>query len=363
MTTRRRFLAGLAAASALPRPTWADAGAPAYLAAARDAAGAYRLCGLSDAGAVIFDLPLPDRGHAAAAHPTRPEAIAFARRPGTFALVIDCAEGRETRRLTAPPTRHFYGHGAFSSDGRTLYTTENDLDTLTGVLGVWDAAAGYARLGEIPTGGTGPHEVIRLPGTDTLVVANGGIETHPDSGRAALNPATMRASLAYVDPDSGPVEVVELSPDLRQNSIRHLAARPDGTVAAAMQWQGDEAALPPLLMTHRRGADPRLLAAPEPDQIRLRNYAGSVAISGDGAEAAITSPRGGVVHRFRLSDGAFLGATALADVCGVARAATGFFLTTGTGRLGLADAPLGTAPGLQWDNHVVAIGGAGTQSA
>ncbi|MBY6202810.1 DUF1513 domain-containing protein [Maritalea mobilis] len=359
MTTRRGFLASLAAIAACPHPGWADAGSPDFLSAARAPDGSYRLCGLTGAGEVLFDLPMPDRGHAAAAHPERPEAVAFARRPGNFALVIDCREGQVIARLETPENRHFYGHGAFSMGGDLLFTPENDLDTLDGVIGVWDVAAGYRRVGEFPSGGVGPHDVMRLPGSERLVIANGGIATHPDTGRVQLNAPTMRANLAYADPESGPVEVVELDVALRQNSIRHLAMTPSGMVAAAMQWQGSEGEHPPLLFTHEQGQAPRLLSAPEDAHRQMRHYAGSVSVSGDGRELAITSPRGGLLQRFDRDSGAFLGAVALEDVCGVGPdPAGGFFASTGTGVLTRlsSDRPLAEAhTRWAWDNHLVAV--------
>ena len=356
MTTRRRLLAGLAATALAPRLGWAGAGSPAWLAAARDGAGAYRLFGLSERGAAVFSLPLPARGHAAAAHPKRPEAVAFARRPGTFALVLDCAGARVSAELTAPPGRHFYGHGAFSADGTRLYTTENAIEAASGVIGIWDAGRGYARLGELDSGGTGPHEILRLPGAETLVVANGGIETHPDTGRTKLNLPTMRPNLTYLAPDGRVLETVELPPELRLNSIRHLAARPDGLVAAAMQWQGETAEAPPLLLLHRRGDPPRLATAAFAAQLAMQGYAGSVAFSGDGRRVAITSPRGGQAHLFDAETGAFVAAHAAPDICGLAAGASGLLATTGTGRV----LPL-HGPGepvqhpVAWDNHLVAL--------
>ena len=247
MIARRHFIASLAAAAALPRAGWADAGAPAYLAAARAPSGAYQLCGLSAAGALRFQLPMPNRGHAAAAHPTRPQAVAFARRPGRFALVIDCTSGRETARLEAPAGRHFYGHGAFLHGGTVLATSENAYEGGEGVIGLWAPDEGYARIGEVASGGIGPHEILTLPGDENLLVANGGLRTHPDSERAVLNLDTMRPNIAVVSPDSGPREVAELPPELRFNSIRHLALRADGLAGFAMQWQRDLAEPVPLL--------------------------------------------------------------------------------------------------------------------
>ena len=77
-------------------------------------------------GAITFRIDLPGRGHAAAAHPNRPEAIAFARRPGTFAIILDCLSGKPVNLVEAPPNRHFCRHGAYSADGELLFTTEND---------------------------------------------------------------------------------------------------------------------------------------------------------------------------------------------------------------------------------------------
>ncbi len=356
MPSRRAFLAGLAA-TAVPRLSWADAGNPAYLAAARAPSGAYALFGLTREGQDIFRIPLPDRGHAAAAHPQLPEAVAFARRPGRFALVIDCLTGQLRQRLDAPAGRHFYGHGAFLDDGRILATSENEIDSGQGVIGLWARDAGYARIGEFASGGIGPHEIKALPG-DVLVVANGGIRTHPDHGRDKLNLETMRPNLAYLSAHGEMLEQVELAPELWQNSIRHLAVAPDGQVGFAMQWQGAPEDGVPLLGLHRRGAAPVLAEAGLAEQIAMQGYAGSGAFSGDGQQVAITSPRGGRLHVFD-SEGGFLASHRRADICGLAAAPAGLLATDGLGGV-LAGSGDGLRPLAKaeraWDNHLVPIG-------
>lgn len=353
MTTRRGFLAALLASAALPGLSWADAGSPAYLAAAREADGGYALFGLSGEGQDVFRVPLPGRGHAATAHPSAPEAVAFARRPGTFALVLDCVSGRVAHRLESPEGHHFYGHGAFIAGGDILCTTENHIDSGEGRIGFWSRREGYARIGAVPSGGIGPHEVLALPG-EVLAVANGGIRTHPDQGREKLNIPTMRPNLAYATM-RGVDEVMELAADLHLASIRHLAS--DGaTVAFAMQWQGDLPDPAPLLGLHRRGARPVLCAADLPEQLAMEGYAGSVALSGD--MVGITSPRGGRVHLYGL-DGAFRGAVMRPDVCGLAPRGAGLMATDGMGGvLGLDGdrvRPLAVAR-RHWDNHLVPVG-------
>lgn len=350
---RRAFLASLLASASLPAASWADAGNPAYLAAARETDGTYALFGLSATGQDVFRIALPGRGHAACAHPEAPEAVAFARRPGTFALVIDCAIGQTRHHLHAPVGRHFYGHGAFVLGGSILVTTENDIATGEGRLGLWNRRAGYRRIGEITSGGIGPHDILSLPG-DVLAVANGGIRTHPDHGRDKLNIPDMRPNLTYLNLSGEVLEQVSLAPELHKASIRHLAWQ-DGLLAFAMQWQGPLPDAAPLLGLHRRGSAPLLCAAPESEHLAMQGYAGSVAISG--ARIGITSPLGGRLHVFDRA-GTFRTSLHRGDICGLAAGADGLLATDGRGGIltaGDSLAPLAHA-NRNWDNHLVRIG-------
>ena len=357
MTTRRRFLGTAMATGLWPVTGWAALGAPAYLAAAATPEGRYRLFGLSSHGTDLFDVALPGRGHAAAAHPWRAEAVAFARRPGRFALVLDCQSGQISARLDSPPNRHFYGHGAYSPDGRILYTTENDLEVGTGCIGLWDADNGYARVGEFPSGGIGPHDMATLP-DGTLVIANGGIATHPESGRSKLNLPTMRPSLAYIEPDGTMQDDCVLPARWHRNSIRHLAIRPDGLVAFAMQWQGDWADNPPVFGLHRRGQAPLLAPPDTPSRQALRGYAGSIAFSGAGKHLAITSPRGNVVQIQDIAMNSHPITRIGADICGAATTDHGFMVSSGRGlitQLSTDGTERHQHHKVQWDNHLIAI--------
>lgn len=353
---RRRFLAGLLAAGVIPAPTWADAGKPAYLAAAATSDGAFVLCGLDDGLDTLFRIPLPARGHAAAAHPVRPEAVAFARRPGTFAVVIDCVSGAEKARLTAPQGRHFYGHGAFSSRGDWLFTTENDYEAGRGCVGVWDVAAGYKRAAEFDSGGIGPHDIKSLPRSEVLVIANGGIDTHPDTGRTKLNLPTMRSNLAYIE-EGTVVETAELPPDHQKNSMRHLAVNGAGDVAIGMQWQGDGPA-PALVARHTRGTAIRQATLSGALLRSLNGYIGSIAFTQDGEAIATTSPRGNILDLYDAPTMSLSLRTSLTDVCGVAPSKRGVAFTSGTGALGFHDGTRQIAKAEtpeHWDNHLIVI--------
>lgn len=355
MASRRKFLAGLLATSACPVPSWADAGDPAFLSAARKPDSSYVLYGLSPNGQPVFEIPLPGRGHAAAAHPKQPLAVAFARRPGTFALVINCVTGQIERRIEAPTGRHFYGHGTFSNDGALLFTTENDFEAAEGRIGVWDVHRGYQRINEFSSGGVGPHDLKLMPNGRALVVANGGIETHPDSGRTKLNIPMMRSNLSYLALDGRPLDQVEFDPSMRQASIRHLAVHQDGMIVIGCQWQGDLKDVP-LVFTHTSGTS--LDALPPADQpVDLKGYVGSVAISVDGSLIAATSPCSNTALLHDRNSGK-TNAFPLPDVCGAAAASEGIALTTGAGAFLRTQTgqPRHTAIApISFDNHLVAI--------
>lgn len=347
------------AAGAAPGLSWADAGSPAYLAAACEGDGRFALFGLDRDGGATFRVLLPARGHAGAGgHPTRAVAVAFARRPGTCAQVLDCIRGTVRHRLTPHEGRQFNGHGVYAQGGAVLFTVEQASTDSTGVIGVWDVLAGYRRMGEFATRGIDPHDLRLMADARTLVVANGGIATDP-TDRTKMNIPRMRPNLRYLDLTGMPLEQVELEPDLHRASIRHPALRADGLVSFAMQWEGDDGAAPPLLGLHRRGMEPLLAEAPLGDELLMRGYAGSIAFAGDGAELAISSPRGGWLHRFS-DNGDFLGAVPRADVCGLASLGSGYLASDGLGGLIAVDPGgarvLGRHP-VAWDNHIVALAG------
>lgn len=356
MTTRRGFLASLMAAAAVPTLTWADAGSPHFLAAARAPDGSFVLCGLTMQGHETFRIPLPARGHAGAGHPVRPEAVTFARRPGIYALVIDCVHGQVVRSLAAPDGSHFSGHGTFSADGETLFTGEIDNATGDGHIGLWAQVDSFRRIGQFSSGGIGPHEILRL-NDGNLVVANGGIVTALDDDRTKLNLDTMRPNLSYLTTDGTVIDRFELTHELHRNSIRHLAVNPGGTVAFAMQYEGDDATRPPLLGLHRRGGDPVLCEVPDAFSPRMKGYAGSVAFEEDGKRVAITCPKGGVMALFDL-DGRFIDMLERFDVCGIGAAPGGFVVTDGFGGMMQFSSgsltPLASFD-LAWDNHLISV--------
>ncbi len=333
-----------------------------YLSAGAVAPGGYRVGGFSQAGDMLLDSKLPARGHAFAVRPDGRLAVHFARRPGEFALVLDIDRGAVSRLFAPPQDRRFQGHGIFDPSGRLLYVTENDFDAGRGVVGIYGARSGFRRLGELPSGGLGPHDIRLLADGRTLVVANGGIHTHPDYPRAKLNLPAMEPSLCFIDRKTGELlRKQRLGAGLRQLSIRHLSVGREGRVAVAMQYEGPRGDRVPLVALCRAGGPLRPLEAPPSVLRAMRQYCGDVCFDRAGRTFAVSAPRGHIVTVWDGVDGGFLYSARLADGCGLAPAtrAGAFLVSSGQGGVFLLDAharkfrpfPTGFPVSRRWDNH------------
>lgn len=390
----RRALLQLALATVLP--TTATAAMPGVEAATGSTEETGNLFisggrrGPEEYVAVVFDeqaqriasIPLTARAHGAASHRASHRACLFARRPGLYLHTFDRRDPEQFATVVPVEGRHFYGHGSYSEDGALLFATENDFDAQRGVLGIYDTTAGYRRVGEMDTGGTGPHEVVRLPGTALLVVANGGIHTHPDSGRDKLNLDTMKPSLSIVDSRNGRLLAKHvLPPEQHQVSLRHLAVDGEGKVWFAGQYEGTDALVSGLagvmsveqsLRSFSQGRSSQglsLIELPAELQQRTTHYLSSVAVAGQ--HALYTSSRGGLVFKVDRRSARLVETLSVRDCSGVSvipagpgvvpssdMAPAAALLTSGTGEImELSDDGIMSLnmQRVQWDNHVYAI--------
>lgn len=371
MTSRRNFLllsasATTLAAGGLLFSSQSKARTGTLLSAYEDARGDQYVGGLSLNDERVFGARVPMRAHGCAVHPTDPHRVLFfARRPGTQAFELDRSTLRVRTVFTTQDGQHLAGHGSYSHAGDLIFTPEHDYQRARGVVVVRDAR-NFAVVGELNTNGIDSHELAWLPDGRSLLVANGGIMTHPRTFRRKLNIPTMDPSLCVLDAGSGECKQQWRLPD-HLLSIRHLSMASDGTTAVGLQYEGNKEQAPGIVAlyrppTHAR-AGFRLLTAPADETRRFQGYVASIAISEMHDLIAAACPYGGGVACWSLRDERYLGFIAASETYGLSRVADGSILASqrdGTA-YGLDESRLRShflkilsAQPIRWDDHWVA---------
>ena len=155
------------------------------------------------------------------------------RRPGEFIYVYDFNSLDRVQVISRPEGFRFYGHAVLNVDESLLFVTANNLSTLEGRILVYDIETNYSLVDNISSGGIGPHEIVRHPDKDIFYICNGGLKTHPDSGREILNFETMAPNLTLFDNEKREVKSFEL--ENSKLSIRHIEVNHHGDAFIGVQ--------------------------------------------------------------------------------------------------------------------------------
>ncbi len=358
---RRKLLAaglGTTVASLLPWRVQAATSGQHLIAPARFGQQ-YVLARFDERLGTDLDTGMPFRGHDLKFDPlNHNRVLIIERRPGTRVLEVDLAAGKISNVWHSEENRHFYGHACFSRDGKTVFITENDIDSGDGLLSVRDARD-FSVLDEYMTHGIGPHELLLMPDGVTMAVANGGVLTFPETGRVKLNRGRIVSSLAYIDIRDGNLLDKFVVP-IPQMSLRHLAITPDGQVGGAMQYEGNRKEGQPLMVFHKGETELQVAVAPQPSWDRMANYAASIAYDEHSQCFAFTCPKGDTTA-FWKADRSFKGELTLAKASGVAFEQGHGYISNELGEIYHVDMTTLKAnlhahhPGLEWDNHLYLV--------
>ncbi len=368
--SRRQFLqwTPLVAVSPYLSSSWAtNQETPSYISAYSNTLGQYGVALLTHQGEIKHTHELDSRGHSFAINPIRKEIYCISRRPGYTIDIVD-SKARFIQQIRASSQRHFYGHGVCSPDGRLLYTTENNLENGQGVIGIRDMHQHGLLLGEYSTFGIGPHSIELSSDHRYLVVANGGVKTHPMTGRKKLNLKNMSPSLTFIDRLNGELHrKAMLAPEYFQNSIRHFALTPDNDAIIALQNQSDKKTHE-VLLAHYHYSSHQIhpIRIPRAIQNQLNGYLGDVVFDHSYQSIATSSPRGGLVIFYRPKDQTLWHDT-FDDSCGVRAIKDlpqGFMVSNGGGEirqyhlgkqlLGQLSKQVLAHQEVRWDNHLMA---------
>jgi uncharacterized protein len=287
---------------------------PRFIAAWADDAGRQHL-GVIDARAdalhVVRSIEIPGRAHGLVVEPDG-SVLAAARRPGDWVLRWSPTRGT-AQWFACASDRSFTGHLLREPGGRWLYSAETDTGSGQGLIAVRDART-FALHAEWATHGIDPHQFI-LDADGSLLVANGGVPTRPETGRVKIDLDRMDPSLVRLDSRSGALLGQWRLADSRL-SIRHLSREQttaSGLVGIALQAEHDDAqakAAAPVLAVFD-GSALRTLEAPLP----LAGYGGDITATASGF--IVSAPRAGGVARWSR-DGQWAGFTPLAEACSLA---------------------------------------------
>jgi uncharacterized protein len=222
--------------------------------------------------------------HGIAIDPHNPNRLVTFQKIGAGCCEIDLAARSVTRTIAPTEGRWFYGHGAFSSDGKLLYSTETVNSEERGVIGVRDAAT-FEYLGEFPTFGENPHDCHLVAGGKVLLVTNGG---------GALD-SPLRPCVTWVDIDSR--KLLDKRPlESERFNTGHLCLAADGglaVVSAPRKGLTDkDLGAVSLGRSHERL---QTMQEPVPVTSRMIGEALSVAIHEPSQIVAVTHPFGDMV--------------------------------------------------------------------
>jgi hypothetical protein len=360
--SRRDFLLGtlsVTSLAALPACTQ-DVARGTLLSAFENGSGEQYIGGVELANRQVFGARIGMRAHGCTVDPRDPQRVVFfARRPGTDAFELRLDSRRARQVFTTPPGRHLAGHGVFSRDGQWLLTPEHDYATPAGVLSVRDTRD-FKVVAEIDARGIDTHEIAWLP-NGRLLVANGGILTHPRSFRRKLNIPSMDPSLCVLD--VGRNECVEQwrLPD-HLLSIRHLAVASNGCAAVGLQYEGERQHAPAVAAWYRPGSGLTLLGIPPRQSPRLRAYVASVVISEPADVIVAACPLGNGFGCWSLQHREYAGFHEVGEVYGLASLPDGAVLASRRdgsayllARTSARELSFDRSALIHWDDHWLAL--------
>ena len=315
-------------------------------------------------GKKVFSVKLNWRSHDSEFVNKKKEIVVFPRRPGKKIIIIDAKEGILKNEITSKKGYHYYGHGTYSDSRKYLYASENNYtytDSKSGIIGIYDTENNYKRIGEFSSYGIGPHEIKMSSDESNIIVANGGILTHPNFPRIKLNLDSMDPNISIINANSGKlIQQYKLSKGLNKNSIRHLDVSSSGEIIIACQYNGNILEEVPLLVKINKENKVKFLHFPKELAKKSKNYCGGIKILNNSDMLMASFPRGGILAYWNLSDGKFIGLKNNKDVCGidVINNLSLFVISNGKGEIFVKQTNKYKKlfnKNIQWDNHLKVI--------
>lgn len=253
--------------------------------------------------------------HGITPHPTRRREVVMFEKHGPGCCVFDLEASEVLRTVACAPQREFYGHGAYSPDGRHLYCTETDLrDGRRGYITVRDGKT-FETLGDFPSYGLAPHDCMFAADGTTLVVANGGSGAGRDEDRPGV---------AFVDVRDGKLlDVLPMTSAHINAGHLDLTAAGDLALVSAPRDGYDPARACGGVSLRAAGAALSTVREPEAIVTKLVGETLSVAIHPGTRVVGATTPLANFVTFWNLDTGALVGKLRVPNPRGIALSLSG----------------------------------------
>lgn len=231
-------------------------------------------------------------GHGFAPDPRDPYKVVIFEKHGPGCVEIDLAKGEVTRKLTAVKGAQFYGHGAFSPDGATLYATESVIEeNYRGIIAIRDGTT-FELKGEFPTFGAAPHDCQLIDGGKVMAITNGG---------GKLDGA--KPCVTYVDVEKKTlIEKIEFESEKLNAGHLLIGKKGDLAVAHARRDGLPEDALG-AVSVRPKGGKFKTLTTPEETWKKMVGETLSLAFNEETRVVAATNPYGNVVTFWDMDSG------------------------------------------------------------
>ena len=257
-------------------------------------AGAF-FVGRTDIGAhkAVFSQKITFLGHGLSRNPVKPNSAVVFEKHGPGCVEINLTSGDTTRVIKTFDHREFYGHGAFSLDGKTLFAAETDIkDGYKGVVGVRDGES-FEYKGDFKTHGLAPHDCHLIDDGATLVFTNGGGSFGTEDF----------GCVTYVDVKTEALKkTVKISDPKINAGHMTILSNGDFVVVSAPRDGLKKKDAPGNISFYDRAAD-KLRIADDPIRAKMLKETLSVAVHEPSGIVAATNPTGNIITFWEFKTG------------------------------------------------------------
>lgn len=309
---------------------------------------------------------LDARMHDCAKHPNKNHLALFARRPGQFFEVLDSTTGKIIKKINRDKNRFYQGHGIYSKDGNYLCVSETDFESSAGKIGVYSVKNHYKKAFEINSGGIEPHQIELHPiFKNKIIVANGGIKSHPDNSKIKLNLNNMSSNISIIDIEKKTTSKrFQFDSSWQKNSLRHLTSDQKSLIAVGTQYQEpiSKKIAPVVALLDLKSNELSYLEAPIKAYKNMKNYCASVSFDHKGEILYATSPKTGAILSWNIEDRSFRNEWKFPDVAALASSNQNMVFTSGNGEVAYQkgfkyplEKFLHFKNSYQFDNHMISL--------